>query len=225
MKRLLVLTLVLLVLPLAAAAQESPTPAPKPAATPAPQSAEDFFELAVTRFQNGDLAGSERHLRTAIGLQSRFAEAHYLLARVQVFRAAQKNKLLIENRGTGSAQLPKAGQWTEGHNDLQAAVSECRTVIGLQPSNTDAWLLLATALDNMGQDEEAENAYKQTINLNPASQNARDAHNNYGLLLVTKKRWSEAKGQFDEALALDPAFGPARLNLEKLKEKRPKLFK
>lgn len=225
MKRLILLT-VLLALPWVAWAQDTPTPEATPAsARPAPETPEDFFELAITRFQRGDLAGAERHTRTALALKAPYPEANYLLGRVLLFRAAQKNKLLIDNRGSGGAVLPVDQVWQEGLNDLQESVGQFRTVIRLQPANTDAWLLLATALDNLGQKDEAASAYKQTININPASQNARDAHNNLGVMYMAQGKYREAKVEFETALALDPSFNAARLNLEKLRKKSPKIFK
>jgi len=227
MKRTAVIALLFLICLAASAVAQDAIPAPeveKPA-VPQPQTPEDFFELAVTCFQKGDLAGSERHCRTAIALKSHYQEAHYLLGRVLIFRAAQKNRLLIEQRGSGGAVLPRAEKWAEGENDLQEAVGQFRIVIKLDPSGTDAWLLLGTALDNLGQPDEAINAYKQTINLNPASQNARDAHNNLGLVYLSKKEFAKAKAQFEAALALDPSFNASRLNLEKLRKRKPKLFK
>ena len=209
----------------AQATPASPPPTPTPAPDNGPKTAEDFFQLAVGRFQLGDLAGAERNARTAMALQNRFLDAHYLLGRVMLFRAAEKNRVLIENRGADSAVLPVTDKWTEGGPELQEATSQFRTVIQLDPTNRDAWLLLATCLDNMGEDDDAINAYQQTINLDPSKPTARDAHNNLGLLLMARKDYKGAKSHFDSALAIDPTFNPSRMNLEKLKKKAPKLFK
>jgi len=208
----------------ALAQQASPTPAPTPAPNQ-PQSPEDFFNRALQAFRNGDLAAAEREARTAIALDNRYVEAQYLLGQILLYRAAQRNRLLIENPGIGSAILPAEGVWQNGLNDLQEAVSQFRIVIRLQPSNTSAWLLLATCLDNMGQDDDAISAYKQTINLDPAAPTARDAWNNLGLLYMHAKRWQEAKNAFEEALRIDPTFTPARVNMEKLKKLKPRLFR
>ena len=227
MKRALWIMMLMLFVACPVIQAQEPTPPPN-AATPEalpPLTAEDSFQLAVKAFQSGDLAGSERHARTAIALKSRYVEAHYLLGRILVFRAAQKTRLLIEQRGDAGAVLPREANWPAGENELQDAIAQFRTVIKLDPSNTDAWLLLATALDNLGQNEDAVNAYRQTINLNPASRNARDAHNNLGLVFRQQKKFEEAKDEFEAALALDPTFQPARLNLEKLKKQKPKLLR
>lgn len=220
---------ILLLLFATAAAQQAATPAPTPAPAEGqakkPETAEEFFELAVERFQNGDLAGAERNARTAIGLRSYYLEAHYLLGRVIFFRAAQKNRLLIENRGADSALVPSDPQWLGAQGELQEAVGEFRIVIKLDPSIPDAWLMLATCLDNLGEEEEAISAYKQTINLDPLSSTARDAHNNLGLLYKSQKEYQKAKEAFDAALGIDPAFSPAQRNLELLKKQKPGLFK
>jgi Tfp pilus assembly protein PilF len=207
----------------------TPTPAPSSSAQPAPgkqpETAKDYFDLAVKRFQLGDLAGAERQARTAIALQSKYPEAHYLLGRILLFRAAEKNKLLIENRGSDGSIVPMERKWAAGEAELQEAVGQFRIVIKLDAKNTDAWLLLATTLDNLDQPDEAESAYKQTISLDPLTPNARDAHNNLGLLYQKQKKFKEAKEEYELALSIDPAFGPARLNLDKLKAIKPGVFK
>lgn len=197
-------------------------------ATPAgdqPQSAKEFFDLAVERFKAGDLAAAERHARTVIALENRNAEAQYLLGRILLYKAAQKNRLLIENRGAGSSVLPADNAWKEGQTELQEAVTQFQITIRLEPTNASAWLLLATSLDNLGQDEEALNAYKQTINIDPSAPTARDAYNNIGLLYKAQKKYKEAKEAYEAALRIDPTFQPARINLEKLKELKPGLFR
>jgi len=197
-------------------------------ATPAgdqPQSAKDFFDLAVERFKAGDLAAAERHARTVLALENHNAEAQYLLGRILLYKAAQKNRLLIENRGAGSSVLPADNAWKEGQVELQEAVTQFQIAIRLDPTNASAWLLLATSLDNLGQDEEALNAYKQTINIDPTATTARDAYNNIGLLYKAQKKYKEAKEAYEAALRIDPTFQPARINLEKLKELKPGLFR
>jgi len=211
-----------------AAAQNTPAPPPAAPSAPAaanPQSAEDYFNLAKDRFRNGDLAGAERHVRTAIALKSRYTEAHYLLGRIKLYQSAQRNRLLIENQAADVAALPYDKSWKEGIPELQEAVSQFRTVVTLDPQGTDGWLALGVSLDNLGQKEEAINAYKQTINLDVMGHNARDAHNNLGLIYLSQEKYKEAKAEYEAALNIDPTFGAARLNLEKLKKKKPGIFK
>ncbi len=223
MKRLaLSMLLVCCLAAVAGAQQATPTPTPAPAQ---PQSPQDFFDRAVAAFRNGDLAAAEREVRTAIALDSRFVEAQYLLGQVLFYKAAQRNRVLIENPGVGSAILPSTRPWTNGTAELQEAVGQFRIVIRLQPSHTSAWLLLATCLDNLGQTDDAVSAYKQTINLDPTATTARDAWNNLGLLYMHEKKWEDAKKSFDEALRIDPTFQPARVNMEKLKKQKPSLFR
>jgi Tfp pilus assembly protein PilF len=221
MKQTLAVLALLLWLVATAAWAQPPeaTPAPTtPAPEKKPETAKDYFDLGVQCFQRGDLAGAERNSRTAIALKSHYAEAHYLLGRVLLFRAAERNRVLIENRGGEGSVLPRH-TWKEGAAEIQEAIAQFRIVIKLDPGNTDGWLLLATCLDNLDQADEAESAYRQTINLDPATNNARDAHNNLGLLYLRQKKTKEAKSEFEAALAIDPAFGPARLNLDRLKKK------
>jgi len=228
MKKFAYTLIVLMILTGAAWAQTEATPTPTPTPTPEPEqprTADDFMREAINAFKIGDLAGAERAARTVTALDSRNVEAHYLLGRVLLYRAAQMNRLLIENRGGDSAVLPADQQWKAGVAELQEAVSQFRIVIKLEPNNTSAWLLLATCLDNLGQKDEAINAYKQTVNLDPIAPTARDAWNNLGLLHMGQKRYKQAKVCFDNALNIDPTFTPARLNLEKLKKLKPSLFR
>jgi Tfp pilus assembly protein PilF len=221
MKRLLLFAALWLLASAVCFAQATPQPAPPKH----PETAKDHFDLAVKRFQAADLVGAERSARTAIALESHYTEAHYLLGRILLYRAAERNKMMIEGRGAEGAILPSEDKWTGGTAELEEAATQFRIVIKLDPKSGDAWLLLATCLDNMGEFEEAESAYRQVFNLDPIAPNARDAHNNLGLLFMKLKKFKEAKAEFDAALTIDPTFTPARTNLDNLKKAKPGLFK
>ncbi|MCB9479573.1 MAG: tetratricopeptide repeat protein [Deltaproteobacteria bacterium] len=201
--------------------QTTPTPEP----TNEPKTPRDFFELAVKAFRVGDSRNAEIYCQQAINRDKHYADAHYLLGQVYLFRAAEKNRLEIKNSGFESAQNKYVKQYLKGIDELELAKKQFQIVIQLQPKAVDAYLNLGVATDNLGEEEEAKKAYLKAIELKPYSTTARDAHNNLGLIYQTDGDVEKAAEQYREALRIDATFSASRVNLNRLLEKYPKLKK
>jgi len=78
---------------------------------------------------------------------------------------------------------------------------------------------LASLLASTNRRDEAALHFERALhNAEPAD--ALTLHNEYGVLLILLGRRDEAAAHFQAALQLDPAFAPARANLEKLQRSK-----
>ncbi|MCC6156619.1 MAG: tetratricopeptide repeat protein [Deltaproteobacteria bacterium] len=200
------------------------TPAPTPEVA-APETAADHFAVAVEAFRKGDSRNAEQSVRNALSLDPKNPDYHYLLGKIYLFRAAEKNRLEIRNDGTDSPETKYVKRYVKGREELELAKSSFEVVTKLQAQAADAWLNLGTCEDNLGNEDAAVVAFEQAIRLAPATMTARDANNNLGLLQRSENRPELAYAAFQAALAIDPTFLPARVNVQRLLEKYPKLKK
>lgn len=92
------------------------------------------------------------------------------------------------------------------------ALVRFREATTLDPSVADFWNSLGMVLGGGGQNDEAADAFRKAIDRDP--KNARFAYN-LGLVLMRAGR-PEARAAFEQALALDPRFRPARERLGEL---------
>jgi Tfp pilus assembly protein PilF len=101
--------------------------------------------------------------------------------------------------------LLSAGRPDEARTRFQEATT-------LDPSVADYWNSLGMVLGGGGRNDEAADAFRRAIDRDPKS--ARYAYN-LGLVLLRAGR-PDARQAFERALALDPAFRPARDRLAEL---------
>ncbi len=87
-----------------------------------------------------------------------------------------------------------------------------REATALDPAVADYWNSLGMVLGGGGQHDEAARAFREAVTLSPT--NAQYAYN-LGLVLMRAGR-PEAAEWFRKALALEPAFRPARDRLAEL---------
>ncbi len=200
------------------------TPVPTPEVA-TPETAADHFAIAVEAFRKGDSRNAEQSVRNALSLDPKNPDYHYLLGKIYLFRAAEKNRLEIRNDGTDSPETKYVKRYVKGREELELAKSSFEVVTKLQAHAADAWLNLGTCEDNLGNEDAAVAAFEQAIRLAPATTTARDASNNLGLLHRSENRPELAYAAFQAALAIDPTFLPARVNVQRLLEKYPKLKK
>ena len=99
--------------------------------------------------------------------------------------------------------LTEMRRWAEALDSLKKAVA-----MPMLPVPQLAWQTLAVALLNLGQLDEAENALRFALNLDPEMSSG---HYNLGLVLVAANRKDEARAAFRRArdLAPDSPFGQA----------------
>jgi Flp pilus assembly protein TadD len=90
------------------------------------------------------------------------------------------------------------------------ALAEFTLATALDPNNAAAWTNRASALRAIGQPRDAAEAYRIAARLAPGDPGPR---NGLGVLLVESGNLDRAIALFEEALAIDPRYHEARLNL------------
>ncbi len=94
--------------------------------------------------------------------------------------------------------------------DPQAALGECRLALEIDPGLATAHNHLGRALHNLGQGEQALQAFRRALAHWPAYP---QAWQNIGHVMRAAGRMPEAVEAYRKALELAPAYGQARLNL------------
>ena len=207
-----------------AAAMAQGTPAAGTQATkPTPTTAQDYFTQAREAFAKNDLDAAIFNGRMAISMKPDFLDAHYMLGKAYLLRAAKANRLAVRDYGMGSPQTRYLKQYVKGRSDLTKAIQQFEAAIALSPKDIDAMLNLAIAQDNLGKEKEAIKTYEKTIELDPVGTHARDAYSNMGLAYASLEKYKKAKASYEAALKIDPTFTPAKLNLQRLMTLKPKL--
>ncbi len=93
----------------------------------------------------------------------------------------------------------KLGRILRKNERYQFAVKILNQVIEKQPDFYQAWLHLALTYDSMGQNEEAEAAFKSAIKLDESKKlNDARLYNAYGMFLFKLQRYDEARTQFEK---------------------------
>src|SRR4029079_13410762 len=90
------------------------------------------------------------------------------------------------------------------------ALEEFSRATALDPNSASAWTNRANALRAVGRPAEAAQAYETARDLAPRDPGPR---NGLGLMALEKGDIDRAVALFDEALAIDPRYHEARLNL------------
>ncbi len=191
----------------------------------APTTPQGFFLQAKNAFEKNDLDAAIFNCRMAISMKPDFIDAHYMLGKAYLIRAAKKNRLPVKTYGISSPETRYLKEYVQGRDDLQNAIKHFKETIRLNPEDIDSMLNLAIAQDNFGKEEEAIKMYETTIKFDPISTHARDAYNNLGLLYSARENFKKAKKCYEESLKIDPNFVPAKMNLQRLINLEPKLKK
>jgi len=99
--------------------------------------------------------------------------------------------------------------WLE-QGDYAKAAEQLKSYTLLQPESVDGWLRLATAQFRDRKLDAAERSFAEVLKRAPANV---EALNSMGVLQLQRKRVREAAQSFNAALARNPNYGPALLNL------------
>lgn len=99
---------------------------------------------------------------------------------------------------------------------LAEAIEELKQAVTLAPEADQLQLELAAAFRNVGATDDAISALRVLLPRVGRAQRA-SLRNDIGILLATAGRLDEARREFEEALKLEPGFGAARSNLDRLK--------
>jgi Flp pilus assembly protein TadD len=154
-----------------------------------PRSALAATELGLALASASRLQDAERKFRRALELDPKFTDARYDLASAE---AAQ-------------------GAW-------EAAVDDFKRVLAERPDDPktrqhlgEALFTLGDQLADSGRNEQAAEQYRDAIIYRPSDAELR---NNLGVVLVRLGRLSEARGEFEGALRINPKLESAKKALE-----------
>jgi tetratricopeptide (TPR) repeat protein len=92
---------------------------------------------------------------------------------------------------------------------METAIEQFRAVLQLNPTYPDGHTNLGAALFRAGHHDEGLAELEEALRINPT----RSAFNNYGNVMLTLKRFAEAKDSFAQAVQLDPDSPIARNNM------------
>ena len=94
--------------------------------------------------------------------------------------------------------------------NLPAAISELTVFTGLEGASIDGWLKLGAAYLRAGKPDPAEKSFGMALTLQPLNA---EALNGLGLAKYQRRRPQEALDCFNKALARNPRYAPALLNV------------
>ena len=98
----------------------------------------------------------------------------------------------------------------QGRREL--AVEYYRTAIRFKSDYADAYINLAVTYHELGQEDLSQKALELAVQYNPRSP---IAHNNLANVYAVQRRWKEAIEHYEKAVALQPDYPEARINLDR----------
>jgi arylsulfatase A-like enzyme/Flp pilus assembly protein TadD len=188
-----------------------------------PAQAAAWTGLADSHVAVGDGLGALDALRkgqTALPRDAglRLAEAHLLVAlgRKTEARAAYEAALPLTPKNARART--SFGELLRDLGAAEEALRHLREAVAIDPASASGWNALGMTLGGHDRMPEAEHAFREAARLD--SNNHRYAYN-LGLILVRQGRAALARPFFEKALALEPAFAPAREQLAALRRREP----
>ena len=180
----------------------------------APQSAPAHDQLAWVLLQKKQPDAALVEVQEALRLDPKSSWYRMRLAAISRLKddprtaAAEYRRIIQADPTYAPARLQLA--WTlYGLKDNAGALAEAREAVRLDSSG-ETHFLLATVLDQSGQEDEAYREYKEALRLDPENPSA---HNDLGVLLLRRGDVAGAIAEFREALRLSPANELYRKNL------------
>ena len=179
-----------------------------------PRFAEAYNGLGIAATRTGRRDEALASFERAIALNPRLVEARLNLARglMQFGRnaeAAHQYREAIRIAGDDRAVLGQAAVGLHGAGDYESAIPALRRYLA---GGRDGPMRghLAQALDALGREPDADREIEAAL---AESGDDPELHNVRGTLLQKRGDWHAARGEFERALALRPAFCGARINL------------
>lgn len=125
------------------------------------------------------------------------------LPAIRAYRQALQldNKLAAARYNLGCLYLDQ--------NDLSSAIEQMTSYTYVQPNAPEGWVKLGAAYFRGNRMDLAERNFRAALDLQSGNV---EALNGLGLIQFQRRRYAEAYGTFDQALAQNPNYGPALLN-------------
>jgi len=187
-----------------------------------PAKARPHNNLGAALIRRGRLAEAVEQFRTALTINSDYADAHYNLGSAlarqgnleqgiyhfrETLRLEPRNLKALNNMGVALLLL---GRYREAMDYLEAALK-------INPSDADVHSNLGFALKSRGDPEGAIRHLSRALAIDPEHA---DALNNLGLVLKDQGQIEAAYQLFARALKINPNFEQARRNLAEIEKQR-----
>lgn len=198
---------------LVACGQEEPAPptpvpaTPEPVATPTP-SANEYLELGLDYYEQGELDKAAAEFEEAIRLEPDLVEAHYNLGLVYADQGEFDAAIAEHERA-----IELAPDLAEAHNGLgnayynlnriDEALAEYEEAVRLDPSFADAYFNLGHAYGAIDRPADSLAAYLEANRLNP--DDAETLHN-IGVAYIKQGMTNEASVAWEQAISINPDF-------------------
>jgi tetratricopeptide (TPR) repeat protein len=181
--------------------------------------------MGILELKENKMAESEKRFRDTIARWPRYAPAYANLATVLIIeqKAEDAEKVLEVGTQVGEGVMDRS-QWIGPVRDLAAlyvaqnkydkAAENYSRAIFLAPNRADLRFGAASALYRTGKLEPALQQLQAAISLDP---NNAESFNLAGMIFAAQGKASDGKAMFEKALAINPRFDEAKVNLSKLK--------
>jgi Flp pilus assembly protein TadD len=169
----------------------------------------------------GDVAHAESWLRASIRLDPTRADyqanlGNLLRQQGKYFKAQRFYRRALELAPNHIAARRSLALTLVDLQSFEEAEAQCRSLLALDSSDCEAWVILGMSLAGKGELGNSENAYRKAIELDPEN---KIAHHNLGALLIQMEKPESALVLLDKAQSLgdnsyELAFNKGRALLE-----------
>ncbi len=183
-----------------------------------PESAEAMAELGRASLAKKNYDQAQLWLQKATALKPNFATPHVLLG--EVFAAQGKSgdaetefQRAIAINPTDAEALTALGTFYLQNLRLEDAARELRASVQIA-SVTSSWVSLGEIYDQLGQPDNAADAWSHVVALerfNP------EAHRSLGQIYLSRREWTAAQNEFQMCLLMNPKDPVALAGIEKIK--------
>jgi eukaryotic-like serine/threonine-protein kinase len=175
-------------------------------------------DLGLNYYLANDKTQGEEHFTKALSLLDRLTLREKLWIRAVVEDSRGNRDQAASDYGTYLAQYPDDGPgwfrlgWTNMAtlHQYDKAVAAFQRVLEINPSESGAYINLATCFGAMGQPDKAVEYYQKAFQLRPAEITGPFVNNEYGFMLVKTGNISKAAETFQKMLSEDLDWKKAR---------------
>ena len=179
-----------------------------------PLTSAEHLQSGLAKHQAGNLAAAAHHYCKTLETAPSNADAFHLLGLVLSENGEHGRALMMLSRAVelrpNAVFLANLGLACRRAGDLDVAISAYREALRLNPYHAPTLGKLGRALIETGDPTEAEQVLTQASLLDASNP---ELWNALGHARAAQQRYAEARGNFAQALSIDPTYTEARENL------------